>query len=242
MMEFEFLRPLLLLLIIPWAILTMVQVFSKSRNNKSGLIAPHLAHAMLTEGKASKQANPWLLALFTLLCIIFIAGPSFEKQQVPVFKSKQARVVVMDMSYSMFSTDIKPDRLTQARFKALDMVELFKEGETALVAYAGDAFTVSPLTSDASTLSNLIPSLSPEIMPSKGSNVYAGVDQAMQLLTQAGYIQGEHLSVQSINQPINRIYSFFLRFSKNITNQIFQIKNKIPKINIFRNFKKNPNI
>lgn len=191
MMEFEFLRPLLLLLIIPWAILTMVQVLNKSRSNKSGLIAPHLAHAMLTEGKSSKQANPWLLALFTLLCIIFIAGPSFEKQEVPVFKSKQARVVVMDMSYSMFSTDIKPDRLTQARFKALDMVELFKEGETALVAYAGDAFTVSPLTSDASTLSNLIPSLSPEIMPSKGSNVYAGIDQAMQLLSQAGYLQGE---------------------------------------------------
>ena len=191
MMEFEFLRPLLLLLIIPWAILTTVQVLNKSRSNKSGLIAPHLAHAMLTKGKASKQTNPWLLALFTLLCIIFIAGPSFEKQEVPVFKSKQARVVVMDMSYSMFSTDIKPDRLTQARFKALDMVELFKEGETALVAYAGDAFTVSPLTSDASTLSNLIPSLSPDIMPSKGSNVYAGIDQAMQLLSQAGYIQGE---------------------------------------------------
>ena len=194
-MELEFLRPQLLFLVLPWVILTAMQILNKSKATKSALIAPHLTHAMLTEGKVTKQPSPWLLALFTLLCIIFIAGPSIEKQEVPVFKSKQARVLVMDMSYSMFATDIKPDRLTQARFKTLDMVELFKEGETALVAYAGDAFTVSPLTSDASTLSNLIPSLSPEIMPSKGSNVYAGIDQAMQLLSQAGYLQGDIILV-----------------------------------------------
>ena len=88
----------------------------------------------------------------------------------------------MDMSYSMYATDIAPNRLTQARFKALDLLQLFKEGETGLIAYAGDAFTVSPLTTDVTTLENLIPSLSPEIMPSKGSNVLAGIDQAVSLL------------------------------------------------------------
>lgn len=194
-MEFEFLRPQLLFLLLPWCLLVAIMVFTKKVNNKGSLIAPHLAHAIMVNNDKNKQSQPWLLSVFALLTIICLAGPSFEKQEVPVFKTKQARVVVMDMSYSMFSTDVKPNRLTQARFKALDMIELFKEGETALVAYAGDAFTVSPLTSDASTLSNLIPSLSPDIMPSKGSNVYAGVDQAVNLLSQAGYLQGEIILV-----------------------------------------------
>jgi Ca-activated chloride channel family protein len=95
----------------------------------------------------------------------------------------------------MYSTDIAPNRLMQSRFKALDMIELFKEGDTALVAYAGSAFTISPLTNDATTLTNLIPSLSPDIMPDKGSNVLAGLDMAKELLTQAGYIDGDIILV-----------------------------------------------
>ena len=75
------------------------------------------------------------------------------------------------------------------------MIELFKEGDTALVAYAGSAFTISPLTNDATTLTNLIPSLSPDIMPDKGSNVLAGLDMAKELLTQAGYIDGDIILV-----------------------------------------------
>ena len=142
---------------------------------------------------ASTKTNQplWLLALFCSLGIIFSAGPSFEEKQVPVFQSKNARVIVMDMSYSMYSTDILPNRLMQARFKALDMIDLFKEGDTALVAYAGSAYTISPLTNDATTLENLIPSLSPEIMPDKGSNVLAGLDIAKELLGQAGYLDGD---------------------------------------------------
>jgi Ca-activated chloride channel family protein len=191
-MEFMFIRPDLLWLLLPWLVLTTLQFIRSVKNKHSPLIAPHLANIMLSDGKQkSKSHNPVFIAVFMLIAIICAAGPSFEKQQVPVFQTKQARVILMDMSYSMFSTDITPNRLTQARFKTLDMIELFKEGDTALVAYAGDAFTVSPLTSDAKTLSNLIPSLSPDIMPSKGSNVLAGIDQSISLLKQAGYQNGE---------------------------------------------------
>lgn len=191
-MEFMFIRPELLWLLVPWFILTSLQFIKNAKHKRSPLIAPHLANIMLSEGpQKSKSHSPLLIAVFMLIAIICAAGPSFEKQQVPVFQTKQARVVLMDMSYSMYSTDIAPNRLTQARFKTLDMIDLFKEGDTALVAYAGDAFTVSPLTSDAQTLRNLIPSLSPEIMPSKGSNVLAGLDQSISLLKQAGYQNGE---------------------------------------------------
>ncbi|MBQ4846153.1 VWA domain-containing protein [Pseudoalteromonas sp. MMG005] len=191
-MEFIFIRPELLWLLIPWALLTTIAFVKRAKHKHSPLIAPHLASVMLSDSTQQRKTHsPILISVFMFAAIICVAGPSFSKQQVPVFQTKQARVVLMDMSYSMYSTDIAPNRLTQARFKTLDMVELFKEGDTALVAYAGDAFTVSPLTSDAQTLSNLIPSLSPAIMPSKGSNVLAGVDKAIELLQQAGYVQGE---------------------------------------------------
>jgi Ca-activated chloride channel family protein len=194
-MDFEFIRPALLWLLIPAVALFFVALIKHKKTTSEQLIAPHLAQFIISEANTKASQPLWLVALFCSLGILFSAGPSFEKKQVPVFQSKSARVIVMDMSYSMYSTDILPNRLMQSRFKALDMIELFKEGDTALVAYAGTAYTISPLTNDAATLSNLIPSLSPEIMPDKGSNVLAGLDMAKELLTQAGYIDGDIILV-----------------------------------------------
>lgn len=190
-MDFEFIRPAILWLLIPAAGLFFVALIKRKKATNEQLIAPHLAQFIMSDASTKTNQPLWLLALFCSLGIIFSAGPSFEEKQVPVFQSKNARVIVMDMSYSMYSTDILPNRLMQARFKALDMIDLFKEGDTALVAYAGSAYTISPLTNDATTLENLIPSLSPEIMPDKGSNVLAGLDIAKELLGQAGYLDGD---------------------------------------------------
>ena len=190
-MDFEFIRPAVLWLLIPAIGLFFVALIKHKKTTSEQLIAPHLAQFIMTDTDTKTSQPLWLVAVFCTLGVLFSAGPSFEKKHVPVFQSKSARVIVIDMSYSMYSTDISPNRLTQARYKSLDMIELFKEGDTALVAYAGTAYTISPLTNDATTLSNLIPSLSPDIMPDKGSNVLAGLDMAKELLTQAGYIDGD---------------------------------------------------
>ena len=194
-MDFTFIRPAILWLLIPALALFFIAFIKHKKQSANNLIAPHLAPFIMNESNTKASQPLWLVAVFCCLAIIFSAGPSFEEKQVPVFQSKSARVIVMDMSYSMYSTDIAPNRLMQSRFKALDMIELFKEGDTALVAYAGSAFTISPLTNDATTLTNLIPSLSPDIMPDKGSNVLAGLDMAKELLTQAGYIDGDIILV-----------------------------------------------
>ncbi|KPZ57839.1 VWA domain-containing protein [Pseudoalteromonas sp. P1-25] len=194
-MDFTFIRPAVLWLLIPALALFFIAFIKYKKQSADNLIAVHLAPFIMNESNTKASQPLWLVAVFCCLAIMFSAGPSFEEKQVPVFQSKSARVIVMDMSYSMYSTDIAPNRLMQSRFKALDMIELFKEGDTALVAYAGSAYTISPLTNDATTLSNLIPSLSPDIMPDKGSNVLAGLDMAKELLTQAGYIDGDIILV-----------------------------------------------
>ena len=46
----------------------------------------------------------------------------------------------------MNADDLPPSRLARARYKIEDVLALGTEGQTGLVVYAGDAFTVSPLT------------------------------------------------------------------------------------------------
>ena len=188
MADFTFMHPLWFAAFIP---LIIVLPWLKGKAQHSGLIAPHLAQKL---GLTQQQPKIWpigLLALGWLIAVVAMAGPSWQKVKLPAYNLSGARVLVMNMSQSMYATDIKPNRLTQERFKALDMLPGWKEGSTGLVAFAGDGYEVSPLTTDSSTLRNLIPNLSPNVMPIAGNNAAAGIAEAIRLLKQAGHNTGD---------------------------------------------------
>ncbi|KOO03849.1 vWA domain-containing protein, partial [Vibrio hepatarius] len=187
MSEFTFLYPLWLLGLIPWL---MLLVWLSKRQKSQTLIAPHLAKAMGLQVKRSKSALLSIIAATGAITLIALAGPSFSSQERPSFANTSARVVVMDMSMSMYATDIKPNRLTQARYKVTDLLNSWQDGTTALVAYAGDAYVVSPMTSDTRTIANLMPSLSPEIMPYPGANAVKGVELAVEVMQNTGASSG----------------------------------------------------
>ncbi|TVO36802.1 vWA domain-containing protein [Vibrio algivorus] len=192
MSDFQFLNPIWLYAIIP-AILLSVWLYRKPKT--TSLIANHLSQQLgLNQAKTHSSVVGVLLSAW-LITIIALAGPSFQKQQVPSFGVNNARVIVMDMTLSMYATDLAPNRLTQARYKVMDLLPALKEGTTGLVAYSADGYMISPLTHDANTLKNLIPNLSPDIMPNHGSNAGAGVKKAIDMLTQAGHQQGDIILV-----------------------------------------------
>ncbi|PIW60703.1 VWA domain-containing protein [Shewanella sp. CG12_big_fil_rev_8_21_14_0_65_47_15] len=191
-MSLHFIRPEWLLALVPLA-LALLSLWRQHESHSAWnrYIAPHLAKILVTQGSKKSRRPLHLLAFTWLMATFALAGPAVNKQSLPVFAAEQGRVLVMDMSVSMFATDLAPNRLTQAKFRATDLLRNLKEGETGLVAFAGDAFTISPLTRDTGTLLNLLPTLSPEIMPVRGSNLAAGLTQAKTLLAQGGHIRGD---------------------------------------------------
>lgn len=191
-MSLHFIRPEWLLALVPLA-LVLLSLWRQHQSHSAWnrYIAPHLAKILVTQGDKKSRRRLHLLAFTWLIATIALAGPAVNKQSLPVFATEQGRVLVMDMSVSMFATDVTPNRLTQAKFRATDLLRNLKEGETGLVAFAGDAFTISPLTRDTGTLLNLLPTLSPEIMPVRGSNLAAALTQAKALLAQGGHIHGD---------------------------------------------------
>lgn len=191
-MSLHFIRPEWLLALLPLAIILWAlwrQHQSNSAWNR--YIAPHLAKILVTEGTQKSRRPLHILAFTWVIATLALAGPALNKQTLPVFAAEQGRVLVMDMSVSMFATDLAPNRLTQTKFRATDLLRSLKEGETGLIAFAGDAFTISPLTRDTGTLLNLLPTLSPDIMPVLGSNLAAALTQAKNLLAQGGHLRGD---------------------------------------------------
>jgi Ca-activated chloride channel family protein len=195
--DFHWLRPEWLLAI-PLVVLVAV-VFARGRlssGNWRDVIDPALMPYVLSRAPGRGVDHRWwLLALGGALAVLALAGPAWQRIEQPVFRAEQALVVALDLSRSMDAEDILPSRLARARLKILDILARRKSGQTALVVYSSNAFTVTPLTTDTDTVAALVNSLSTDIMPSRGSNPAVAMQKGRQLLDQAGVGYGEVLLI-----------------------------------------------
>jgi Ca-activated chloride channel family protein len=194
---FHFLQPLWFLALVPALLLLwfLHQPAMKETAWRRVCDAGLLPHLLTRPDASASQLPLWLLGFGWLLVVIALADPVWEKQPQPVFRNEAARVVVLDLSNSMLSPDLKPSRLVRARYKVADILGQHPDGQTGLVVFAGNAFAVTPLTSDAETIRALLDPLEPALMPSQGSRVDLGLQKAGQLLRQAGLPRGEILLV-----------------------------------------------
>jgi len=190
---FHFLRPELLWLIILLAfILFGVKQISNRESSWQQVISPHLIKFLMVSGKTKATKNSlWLTGLIAFLMSIAVSGPAIREKNVPVFQTEDSRVILLDLSLSMDATDIKPSRIDRARFKIMDILEQTKEGTIGLVVYAGDAFIISPLTSDSNTIASMISTLSTGIMPILGSRPDIAIKKAIELLHNAKQSRGQ---------------------------------------------------
>jgi Ca-activated chloride channel family protein len=159
-------------------------------------VDPALAPYVLSRAASKRYGYRWwLLSLGGALAILSLAGPSWDRLEQPVFRSEQAIVIALDLSRSMDAQDLTPSRLTRAKLKILDILEQRSSGQTALVVYSSNAFTVTPLTTDVDTVAALVNSLGTDIMPSRGSYPVAAINKGRRLLDQAGVGYGEVLLI-----------------------------------------------
>ena len=201
MNDFEtlhFIRPawlylLPLAVLLPWA-------WNRSRRpagDWSRVCDPHLLRWLSVEqtDTSKRRGGPLLAALALLIVLLALAGPSWQKLPDTSFSARDARVIAVDLSLSMLAQDIRPDRLTRARYRLADLLAMTEEGQVGLVSYAGDAYVVSPLTSDMNTIANLLPALRPDIIPVAGSRADHALDMAASLFERSGLRRGEVLLV-----------------------------------------------
>ena len=197
MTELHLMRPEWLWGLLPALLLALWLWRQRGRSGSwSDVIAPELLPHLIGDdtGPRSRNLLP-LVCLGWLLACLAASGPSWQKIAQPIHQKQDALVLVMDLSYSMKSGDLAPSRLDRARQKLLDLLEQRSEGQTGLIAYAGDAHIVTPLTDDIHTIANLLPALHPDMMPVPGSDPSAAVTQAVELLQSAGVRQGKILLV-----------------------------------------------
>jgi Ca-activated chloride channel family protein len=192
-----FIRPWWLLGVVP--VVVMAVLWARRRMAAShweSSIDPALLRVLLEPGsRGGYRRMAWTVAAALAIATVGLAGPAWHKLPQPVEEKRDALVIVFDLSLSMLARDVRPSRLIRARQKITDVLRKREEGYTALVAYAGDAHAVAPLTDDVRTIENLLASLSPEMMPVLGSNLKSALEVTRELLENARVQQGRILLV-----------------------------------------------
>lgn len=177
-------RPLWLLLLIPcaglsWLLYRRINHYSPWHS----LLPAAMREALLQREPGKDHAGRFvLLASAWTLAIVALSGPMWEGDAPVVRLNQSALVVVLDLSHSMLANDLPPSRLERAQLKIRDLLQMRSDSQVALIVYAGSAHRVTPLSSDQSTLINLLNGLSPDIMPVSGSDLGSALELAEQMI------------------------------------------------------------
>jgi len=190
----HFLRPHWL-----WALLALPVLWSlwRVRQRRSNVwrnvVDAHLLPHLLEAGGKAARGAVWLGALGYAIAVLALAGPSWRQTEQPLWQAQTPLVIALDLSSSSTASDLPPSRLLQARAKLAALLRERAGGQVALVAYAGEAFTVAPLTDDAANVALFLDALEPGVMPVDGQQADRAIAWSARLLQQAGFEHGDIL-------------------------------------------------
>ena len=145
------------------------------------VIEPDLLPALQLPGARGASPWGWLLTAWTV-AIVALSGITWEREESLAYHAPSDWILLMDLSPSMAASDVPPDRATRARYVISDFLSAAKDTRVALIAYAGEAHTVAPLTTDVETVRALLPPLAPAIMPEQGDQLAPALDEAARLI------------------------------------------------------------
>jgi len=195
LMQFHFLRPWWLLLLLPPGAMIWLQLRQQSQFTRwKNFIAPHLLqHLLVSEHKVTGQKTHtiepvWLMALLLSLMVIAVSGPAWQKKPGLFSDDKTEVMLVLKVTDSMLEKDLSPTRLSRAAFKINDLLQVRSRIRAGLVAYSGSAHLVMPITEDRQIINSFAASLEPAIMPVKGDALGAAVKLAEAQFSRSGTI------------------------------------------------------
>jgi Ca-activated chloride channel family protein len=200
---FHFIRPGWLLLLLPAALV----IFSILRRQDplrtwQAVIAPELLKHLVVQKEARRnRLRPALvMAVLWLVGIVAVAGPTWKKEPTPLTEDLAALFIVLEVTPEMLAQDIQPNRLQRAAQKIGKLLAMRPGTRTGLIAYAGSAHLVMPLTSDPEVIRFFAAELAPGVMPEAGDEPARAVALAQQRLTASG-LPGSILLVSDYVAP-----------------------------------------
>jgi len=153
---------------------------------KSGSIKVSTIHSFRGSTFKTKLRHlPFILRLLALSCLLVALARPQKRNDEQLTSGEGIDIVVcMDVSGSMLSRDFQPNRLVVARDMAAEFIRNRPIDRISLVIFAGESYTMSPLTTDKNTLLTQVTTLQSGLLED-GTLIGEGLATAVERLSES---------------------------------------------------------
>ncbi|MEP4079476.1 vWA domain-containing protein [Haloferula sp.] len=178
---------LLLLLLLP-VIATGATLTARLRKKQwASFVSDRLRPRLL---RRSSPVPRWIafacLLLAAAFLIVALARPQSRRETTTDSVLGRNILFAIDLSRSMKVADLKPDRLTQAKAAAYELLDSLPNDRIGVVGFAGTSYLFAPLTPDHSAIRETINQLDTDWIPTGGSNLKEGLKLSIETLKKTG--------------------------------------------------------
>ena len=177
-MELDESKYLYLLFIVPILVLLFLynQYWKRKKQLEFGDL--DLIKRLSPEKSVFKPILKLVVLLLALVALIFgLVNPKIGTKMETVKREGIDIVFAMDVSKSMLAEDVAPSRLEKSKQIVSQIINQLGSDRIGIVAYAGSAFPVLPITSDYSVAKMFLQSTNTDIVSSQGTSL----DEAIKL-------------------------------------------------------------
>ncbi|MEX2335815.1 MAG: VWA domain-containing protein [Fulvivirga sp.] len=126
-----------------------------------------------------------LLILVLTLIVVALARPQKTNEKVEQWTEGIDIMLVIDISQSMMIEDFKPNRLESAKQKARAFIEGRLQDRIGIVIFSGDAYSLSPLTTDYDLLKSYIDEINFDMIENRGTAIGSALAVATNRMTES---------------------------------------------------------
>jgi Ca-activated chloride channel family protein len=146
-------------------------------------VSAHLRRQLTRSISVARRRAQRGLYLAAVACLfVALAGPLVGYYWEKISRRGIDIVFAIDTSRSMSTPDVKPDRLTRAKLAIDDFAGHLDGDAVGIVAFAGRAFLVCPITLDYGAFHETLSSIDTNTIPRGGTNISRGIEQAQAAL------------------------------------------------------------
>ncbi|MCK8140607.1 VWA domain-containing protein [Flavobacterium sp. I-SCBP12n] len=171
-MELDEKKYLYLLFILPFIVLVFLANLYWKRKKKREFGDLEMVKKLSPESSVFKPVLKLVVFVVALLALIIaLVNPKIGTKMETVKREGIDIVFAMDVSKSMLAEDVAPNRLDKSKQIVSQIINQLGSDRIGIVAYAGSAFPVLPITSDYSVAKMFLQSMNTEMVSSQGTSL-----------------------------------------------------------------------
>lgn len=161
-----------------WIVLALAGVWValalRGQDALARFVSPAMQRRLVSRpGLATDIARIALVAVALGCCVAALMRPQARDQRETLVSARHAAdvMIVLDVSKSMLAEDVAPNRLARARAEIAEMVRQLPGHRVGLVAFAGRAVLLCPLTPDHSFFNLVLRGVDPSSVSRGGTRI-----------------------------------------------------------------------